>query len=163
MKSKETFECRHVQHPQFGRHGWIRLPHPDIIAPEILRPVVPRQNFHGLRPEHIRIHQLPPLIVLRIRDHLGFKTFDRSFQPSPGAPESECSGIIFKDGNVVFVPSTTGLVLLGGEDASMTPLCQPAAVNAGGTVTAPPITTTFGSQVGLNGPNGQFPTKVLIK
>jgi hypothetical protein len=91
------------------------------------------------------------------------KTLKMLVQPRPGAPESECSGILFKDGNVVFIPSETGLVLLGGEDASMSPLCQPQAINSGGTVTAPPITSTLGSQVGLSGPNGQFPKKVLMK
>jgi hypothetical protein len=99
-------------------------------------------------------------------DHLRIvvrKTLKMLVQPEPGAKESDCSGIVFKDGNVIFLPAANGLVLLGGEDASMSPLCQPAAVNGGGTVTAPPIVSTLGSQVGIGSANGQFPTKILMK
>jgi len=100
-------------------------------------------------------------------DHLRVvvrKTLKMLVQPSPGAPESECSGIIFKDGNVIFVPSTEGLVLLGGEDADKAILTSgvPAAGGAG-QVTAEPIKDTWGGQHGIGGPNGSWATKVKIK
>lgn len=91
------------------------------------------------------------------------KTAKILVQPKADSPESECAGILIKNGNLVFLPADNGLVLLGGEDASMSPLCQPLAVNGGGTVTGPPIISTFGSNVGIGGINGAFSKKVLIK
>jgi hypothetical protein len=90
------------------------------------------------------------------------KTAKILVQPEAGAPESECAGFLLKDGNVIAIPAASGYVLLGGEDASMVPLCQPAAVKGGGQVSGPPITSTIGAQVGLGGPNGQFAKKVLM-
>ena len=99
-------------------------------------------------------------------DHLRIvvrKTLKMLVQPTPGAPETQCSGLVFKNGNVIIQPAADGMCLFGGEDASMVPLCQPAGVIAGGQASGPPITTTFGSQVGIGGPNGQYPTKVAFK
>lgn len=90
------------------------------------------------------------------------KTTKILVQPKSDSPESECAGFLLKDGNVVAIPASNGYVLLGGEDASMVPLCQPAAVKGGGQVSGPPITSTIGAQVGLGGPNGQYAKKVLI-
>ena len=84
-------------------------------------------------------------------------------QPEHGAPESACAGVLVKDGNVVFIPASDKYIMLGGEDANMVPLCQPAAAKAGGTVTGPPIVSTIGATVGAGGPNGQFSSKVLMK
>ncbi len=106
-----------------------------------------------------------PATVIKT-DHIRLvarKTAKILVQPEAGAPESECAGFLLKDGNVVAVPASSGYVMLGGEDASMVPLCQPAAVKGGGQVSGPPITSTIGAQVGLGGPNGQYAKKVLIK
>lgn len=84
-------------------------------------------------------------------------------QETQDTPESECPAIVMKDGNVVIVAADSGLLKLGGDDASMAILCQPLASAAGGTVTAPPIISTIGSSVGSAGPNGQFSKKVVIK
>ncbi len=106
-----------------------------------------------------------PATVIKT-DHIRMiarKTAKILVQPTAGAPESECAGFLIKDGNIVAIPATNGLVLLGGEDANMVPLCQPAGVNGGGQASGPPIISTFGSQVGLGGPNGKFATKVMMK
>lgn len=100
-------------------------------------------------------------------DHLRIvvrKTLKMLVQPKAGAPETDCSGIIFKDGNVIFLPSQDGLVLLGGEDADKAILTSgvPAA-GSPGQVTASPITDTWGGQQGIGGPNGSWATKVKIK
>jgi hypothetical protein len=100
-------------------------------------------------------------------DHLRVvvrKTMKMLVQPRPGASESECSGIVFKDGNVIFLPSANGLVLLGGEDADKAILTSGLpAVGGGGFVTAAPIVDTWGGQQGIGGPNGSWATKVKIK
>lgn len=106
-----------------------------------------------------------PATVIKT-DHIRLvarKTAKILVQPDADAPESQCAGFLLKDGNVVAIPASDGYVLLGGEDAAMVPLCQPAAVKGGGQVSGPPITSTIGSQVGLGGPNGQYAKKVLIK
>lgn len=106
-----------------------------------------------------------PATVIKT-DHIRIvarKTAKILVQPEADAPESQCAGFLLKDGNVVAIPAADGYVMLGGEDANMVPLCQPAAVKGGGQVSGPPITSTIGSQVGLGGPNGQFAKKVLIK
>lgn len=91
------------------------------------------------------------------------KTMKLLVQPSPGAPESECSGIIFKNGNVVFVPSSNGLILLGGEDADKAILTSGVPAAGTSTVTAPPIMDTWGGQHGIGGPNGSWATKIKVK
>lgn len=83
-------------------------------------------------------------------------------QPSFNSPESECAGVVIKGGDIIFVPSSDGYIKLG-KNASKAILTQPAAVAAGGSVTAPPITSTLGSQHGLGGPNGEFSSKVLVE
>jgi len=106
-----------------------------------------------------------PATVIKT-DHIRMiarKTAKILVQPSADAPESECAGFLIKDGNIVAIPASNGLVLLGGEDANMVPLCQPAGVNGGGQASGPPIVSTIGSQVGLGGPNGKFATKVMMK
>ena len=106
-----------------------------------------------------------PATVIKT-DHIRLvarKTAKILVQPTPNAPESQCAGFLLKDGNVVAIPADDGYILLGGEDANMVPLCQPAATKGGGQVNGPPITSTIGAQVGLGGPNGQYPKKVLMK
>jgi hypothetical protein len=91
------------------------------------------------------------------------KTIKYILQPTQDTPENECAGIVVKDGNIIFVPSDSGLIKLGGDDATMAILCQPLAAAAGGNVTAPPIVSTIGSTVGSAGPNGAFAKKVVAK
>lgn len=92
------------------------------------------------------------------------KTIKFMVQPTMNASESECGAIVIKaNGDIVFVPSETGYVRLGGEDASNGVLTTPLAVPAGGQVTAPPLVSTLGSQVGLGAANGAWSKKVLIK
>jgi hypothetical protein len=99
-------------------------------------------------------------------DHLRIvvrKTLKMLVQPTPGAPEEKCSGLIFKNGNVIILPAADGMCLFGGEDASMIPLCQPAGVINNGQASGAPLVSTLGSQVGIGGPNGQYPKKVAFK
>ena len=95
------------------------------------------------------------------------KTIKLLVQPKFDSPESECAGIVIKDnGEIVFVPSDSQVIKLGGEDADSAILCQDAgAAAAGGKVTAPPMVSTMGGSLGL-GPksaHGKYSTKVLIK
>lgn len=106
-----------------------------------------------------------PFGVIKV-DHVRIiarKTIKYILQPTKDTPESECAGIVIKDGNIIFVPSDAGLIKLGGDDAGMAILCQPLAAAAGGNVTAPPIVSTIGSTVGSAGPNGAFAKKVVAK
>lgn len=85
-------------------------------------------------------------------------------QPKMDSKEEECGAIVLKEnGDIVFIPSKEGYVKLGSEDADSAILCSPLAAPSGGTVTAPPIVSTMGAQVGIGGANGRFSTKVLIK
>lgn len=88
-------------------------------------------------------------------------------QPSFDAKEEECAGIVIKsNGDVVFVPSTAGIVKLGGDDANIALLGLDAgggATNAGGTVASPPLITTMGGVLGIKGAHGVFATKVMAK
>lgn len=106
-----------------------------------------------------------PYAVIKV-DHVRIiarKSIKYLLQPTKDTPESDCAGIVIKDGNIIFLPSDSGVVKLGGEDASMAILCQPAGINAGGTVSGPPIVSTIGSTVGTAGANGQYATKVVAK
>jgi hypothetical protein len=88
-------------------------------------------------------------------------------QPSFDSKEGECAGIVIKsNGDVVFVPSTAGIVKLGGDDANIALLGLDAgggATNAGGTVASPPLITTMGGVLGIKGAHGVFATKVMAK
>lgn len=92
------------------------------------------------------------------------KTVKMLVQPSQDSPESECAGILIKDGHIIFIPSKSGLIKLGSEKANKAVLTQPVgAVDAGGTITAPPMTSTIGSQHGIGGPNGEYAKKVVME
>lgn len=95
------------------------------------------------------------------------KTIKFMVQPKFDSSESECAGIVIKsNGDVVFVPSTAGIVKLGGEDANIALLGLDSgggAVNGGGTVTSPPLVTTMGGVLGIKGAHGVFATKVMAK
>ena len=73
--------------------------------------------------------------------------------------------VIRSNGDIIFKPSATGLIKLGGDDADKAVLCT--TVNnkgAGGTVTATPIVDTMaGVQGAADGNNGTFAKKVLLK
>lgn len=88
-------------------------------------------------------------------------------QPKFDSPESECAGVVIKDnGEIVFIPSDSQVIKLGGEDATSAILClDVGASSAGGKVTSPPLVTTMGGILGV-GPgsaHGKFSSKVLIK
>jgi hypothetical protein len=85
-------------------------------------------------------------------------------QPKFDSPESDCGAIVINaNGDVVFIPSSKGIVKLGGDDANLAILGQPeGATNSAGTVSAPPIISTIGSSVGTEGVNGAFATKVMM-
>lgn len=76
------------------------------------------------------------------------------------------AGIIIKsNGEIVILPSDTGVIKLGGEDADKAILCQtPIATTAGQVIAQPiPIATTP-SPTPLGGPGfGIFASKVLVK
>ncbi len=106
-----------------------------------------------------------PYAVIKV-DHVRIiarKTIKYLLQPTKDTPENECAGIVIKDGNIIFVPSDSGYIKLGSEDASAAILCTEKAVPAGGKVSATPIVSSIGSTIGAGGDNGSFSTKVLIK
>lgn len=95
------------------------------------------------------------------------KTIKFLVQPKFDSEEGDCAGIVIKSsGDVVFVPSTKGVVKLGGDDANIALLGLDAgggAANAGGQVVSPPLVTTMGGLLGIKGAHGVFCTKVLGK
>lgn len=76
------------------------------------------------------------------------------------------AGIVIKaDGNIVIVPSSSGVIKLGGEDANKAILCQDAIETIPGNVTAPPVISTAGGIIGsstISG-TGLFASKILVK
>lgn len=92
------------------------------------------------------------------------KTIKFLVQPTQNSKEGDCSAIVIKEnGDIVFVPSDSGYVKLGGDDAAQAIATHPAAVPSDGQVTAPPTISTLGSQTGLGGLNGSYSKKCLIK
>jgi len=69
--------------------------------------------------------------------------------------------VIKANGDIVFRPSATGYVLLGGDDADKGILCSDLPIKAAnGIVSDPtPITTTMGGQFGGSAPAGPTSTK----
>ncbi len=81
---------------------------------------------------------------------------------------TKCASIIIRvNGDIIFTPSATGVVRLGGDDAALSPLCSMVGPTAGMAGPIPPpspiVDTMGGAQGGLQGLNGTFPTKVLMK
>lgn len=84
------------------------------------------------------------------------------------AKESDCASIIVRaNGDIIFTPSQTGVVRLGGEDATLSPLCTRVSRAPGmpGPLAPPPpiVDTMGGAQGAADGLNGTFATKVLLK
>lgn len=84
------------------------------------------------------------------------------------ASEADCASVIVRtNGDIIFTPSATGLVRLGGEDATLSPLCTRVSRSPGmpGPLAPPPpiVDTMGGAQGAADGLNGTFPTKVLLK
>lgn len=76
------------------------------------------------------------------------------------------AGIVIKpDGNIVIVPSATGVIKLGGDDANKAILCQEAVQLVPGNVQAPSIISTAGGIIGAPGivGTGLFASKILVK
>jgi|SRR5579885_738674 len=81
---------------------------------------------------------------------------------------SKCASIILRvNGDIIFTPSDTGVIRLGGDDATLSPLCTRVGNSAGMKSPIPPpspiVDTMGGAQGGADGLNGTFPTKVLLK
>lgn len=76
------------------------------------------------------------------------------------------AGIVIKaDGNIVIVPSDSGVIKLGGDDADKAILCQEAVQLVPGNVEAPSIISTAGGIIGapeIIG-TGLFASKILVK
>jgi hypothetical protein len=70
--------------------------------------------------------------------------------------------VIKKSGDIILIPSSNGLIKLGGEDANISLLGIQASA-AGGSVSAPPIVSTMGGSVGGGSGNGVFCSKILAK
>jgi len=79
--------------------------------------------------------------------------------------DPNAAGIIIKNGDIILIPSPTGVIKLGSEDASGAILASPAAINVGGIITAPPLVDTNGGTMGVPGvpATGVFSSKVLVK
>ena len=74
------------------------------------------------------------------------------------------SALVFKaDGNIIVLPSDSGLIKLGGEDATKAIFVQDLASSAGGTALGNQIVSTMGGLLGIGGPHGTFATKVVVK
>lgn len=72
--------------------------------------------------------------------------------------------VIKSNGDIVFRPSATGFIKLGGDDANLAILCNTAnPPEKPGVVTSKPIIDDMGGKQGQGGVAGQFATKVLIK
>lgn len=79
------------------------------------------------------------------------------------ADPSKCASITLKtSGDIVFTPSDKGVIKLGGENASLTPLCI-TGINAGGSVTASPLVDSMGGSHGSGGLSGEYPKKILMQ
>lgn len=88
--------------------------------------------------------------------------------PGASIDPSKCASIILRaNGDIVFTPSSTGVVRLGGDDATLSPLCTRVGNSPGMNSPIPPpspiVDTMGGSQGGADGLNGTFATKVLLK
>jgi hypothetical protein len=70
--------------------------------------------------------------------------------------------VIKKSGDIVFIPSSNGVVKLGGDDANIA-LLGIQSPATGGTVVAPPMVSTMGGSVGAGAGNGMYATKILAK
>lgn len=84
------------------------------------------------------------------------------------ASPDKCATITLKtNGDIVFTPAATGLIRLGGEDATLSPLCTRVSRAPGmpGPLAPPPpiVDTMGGAQGAADGLNGTFATKVLLK
>lgn len=76
------------------------------------------------------------------------------------------AGIIIKpDGNIVIIPSASGVIKLGGDDADKAILCQTAVQAIPGNITAAPVISTAGGIIGAKEiiGTGLFASKVLVK
>ena len=77
------------------------------------------------------------------------------------------SVVLKSDGDIVFLPGSSGIIKLGGDDADKAILCSDTtlgATNAEGTVSAGPLVTTALGQAGTAAAGqGQWATKVMIK
>ena len=73
--------------------------------------------------------------------------------------------LIKSNGDIVLTPADEGLLKLGGDDANLAILCSPSMPVKPGEVTAPPISTTMGGQVGVAGSAalGVWASKILVK
>lgn len=79
---------------------------------------------------------------------------------------SDPSSIIMKsNGDIIITPSSTGVIKLGGEDATGAILASPDAIQAAGTVTGTPLVSTAGGIIGNKSiaGSGVFSTKILVK
>jgi hypothetical protein len=93
----------------------------------------------------------------------------------PDIDPLKCASIILKaNGDIIFTPSDTGLIRLGGPDAGLAPLCTsvgraPGMPGVPGTGLPPaaPIVSSMGGAIGSKesfGPlNGTYATRVLMK
>jgi hypothetical protein len=79
--------------------------------------------------------------------------------------EKWASITISSKGEIIIKPSKEGVIKLGGEDASKAILCTESISAAGGNVSATPISTTMGGQVGVAGSAGLgvWASKILVK
>lgn len=72
--------------------------------------------------------------------------------------------VIKSNGDIVLKPSESGYIKLGGDDAESAILTTDMGVaKSGGEVTAAPIISTMGGQVGLGPGQGTWAKKVLVK
>lgn len=73
------------------------------------------------------------------------------------------AGVVLQGNDLIFIPSDSGVIKLGGADADKA-LLVGAGTNAGGIVISPPLVSTMGGAVGIgNTTQGFFATKVLVK
>ena len=88
--------------------------------------------------------------------------------PADSIDPDKCASIILRtNGDIVFTPAKTGIVRLGGDDATLSPLCTRVGNSPGMAGPVPPpspiVDTMGGAQGGADGLNGIFATKVLLK
>lgn len=88
--------------------------------------------------------------------------------PGAAIDPSKCASVIIRiNGDIVFTPAANGVIRLGGDDATLSPLCTRVGNTPGMEGPIPPpspiVDSMGGTQGGSDGLNGVFATKVLLK
>jgi len=106
-------------------------------------------------------------VVIMVSGPAGTDSNGNAKDPSANIDPSQCASITLRtNGDIIFTPSSSGIVKLGGDDADKALLAADislVATNNNGTVSATPIMSTMGGFVGAGGAQGVYCTKVMAR